>query len=127
MTYHDCFYFMYFFIFCTLAYDFIDETLSIFRELNSLLLAALLTNCSSPLENREKLYLLGVGYYRTGKFPRSGQLADQCLEVCSSLSVLDNLQLAAISLSSSAYSFPSGRFGAFDLFTVSVGVAVVYH
>ncbi|XP_057506866.1 mitochondrial fission 1 protein A-like isoform X2 [Actinidia eriantha] len=44
------------------------------------MLEASLTNCSSPLENREKLYLLGVGYYRTGKFPRSGQLADQCLE-----------------------------------------------
>ncbi|CAN4104736.1 unnamed protein product [Withania somnifera] len=30
---------------------------------------------------REKLYLLAVGYYRSGDFPRSRQLVDRCLEI----------------------------------------------
>lgn len=36
---------------------------------------------SSPLQMREKLYLLAVGYYRSGDFPRSRQLVDRCLEI----------------------------------------------
>ncbi|CAN4094905.1 unnamed protein product [Withania somnifera] len=30
---------------------------------------------------REKLYLLAVGYYRSGDFPRSRRLVDRCLEI----------------------------------------------
>lgn len=44
--------------------------------------AASLANSSSPLQQREKLYLLAVGYYRTGEYSRSRQLLEQCLEVC---------------------------------------------
>ncbi|CAO2831636.1 unnamed protein product [Amaranthus hypochondriacus] len=35
----------------------------------------------SPLARREKIYLLAVGYYRSGDFTRSRQLVDQCLEI----------------------------------------------
>ncbi|KAG5552555.1 hypothetical protein RHGRI_010589 [Rhododendron griersonianum] len=49
------------------------------------MLEASLANSSSPLQKREKLYLLAVGYYRSGEYPRSRQLAEQCLEVCFSL------------------------------------------
>ncbi|KAL8493848.1 hypothetical protein ACS0TY_024857 [Phlomoides rotata] len=46
------------------------------------MLEASLTNTSSPLQKREKLYLLAVGYYRSGNYGRCRQLLDQCLEVC---------------------------------------------
>ncbi|KAL0339741.1 UNVERIFIED_CONTAM: Mitochondrial fission 1 protein A [Sesamum calycinum] len=45
------------------------------------MLEASLTNTNSPLQKREKLYLLAVGYYRSGDYPRSRQLLDQCLEI----------------------------------------------
>ncbi|KAG5552556.1 hypothetical protein RHGRI_010589 [Rhododendron griersonianum] len=45
------------------------------------MLEASLANSSSPLQKREKLYLLAVGYYRSGEYPRSRQLAEQCLEI----------------------------------------------
>ncbi|KAJ9184955.1 hypothetical protein P3X46_004639 [Hevea brasiliensis] len=45
------------------------------------MLEASLANVSSPLQQREKVYLLAVGYYRSGEFSRSRQLVDQCLEV----------------------------------------------
>ncbi|GFP80848.1 mitochondrial fission 1 protein a [Phtheirospermum japonicum] len=44
------------------------------------MLEASLTNTNSPLQKREKLYLLAVGFYRSGDFSRSRQLLDQCLE-----------------------------------------------
>ncbi|KAK9671246.1 hypothetical protein RND81_12G016200 [Saponaria officinalis] len=45
-------------------------------------MAASLANTSnSPLQTREKVYLLGVGYYRSGDFARSRQLVEQCLEI----------------------------------------------
>ncbi|KAL1815069.1 hypothetical protein DCAR_0519299 [Daucus carota subsp. sativus] len=40
-----------------------------------------LTNTDSPLQNREKMYLLAVGYYRSGEFAKSRQLVEQCLEI----------------------------------------------
>ncbi|OMO98771.1 Tetratricopeptide-like helical [Corchorus capsularis] len=40
-----------------------------------------LANSSSPLQQREKLYLLAVGYYRTGEYPKSRQILDRCLEI----------------------------------------------
>ncbi|XP_024017784.1 mitochondrial fission 1 protein A isoform X1 [Morus notabilis] len=43
--------------------------------------AASLTNSSSPLEQREKFYLLAVGYYRTSEYSKSRQLLEQCLEI----------------------------------------------
>ncbi|WCJ33352.1 Mitochondrial fission 1 protein A [Euphorbia peplus] len=45
------------------------------------MLEASLANTTSPLQRREKLYLLGVGYYRSGDYSRSRQLAEQCLEI----------------------------------------------
>ncbi|KAM7259238.1 hypothetical protein ACFE04_014979 [Oxalis oulophora] len=45
------------------------------------MLDASLANASSPLQKREKIYLLAVGFYRSGDYSRSRQLLDQCLEV----------------------------------------------
>ncbi|XP_057506016.1 mitochondrial fission 1 protein A-like [Actinidia eriantha] len=45
------------------------------------MLEASLANSTSPLQKREKLYLLAVGCYRSGEYPRSRQLAEQCLEI----------------------------------------------
>ncbi|XP_010525488.1 PREDICTED: mitochondrial fission 1 protein A-like [Tarenaya hassleriana] len=45
------------------------------------MLEASLANSSPPLQDREKLYLLAVGYYRTGDYSRSRQLAERCLEI----------------------------------------------
>ncbi|KAG7958825.1 hypothetical protein I3843_10G038200 [Carya illinoinensis] len=45
------------------------------------MLEASLANTSSPLQQREKLYLLAVGYYRSGDCSRSRQLVEQCLEI----------------------------------------------
>ncbi|GAB4843918.1 Mitochondrial fission 1 protein A [Ancistrocladus abbreviatus] len=46
------------------------------------MLEASLANVSgSPLQTREKLYLLAVGFYRSGDYSRSRQLVDQCLEI----------------------------------------------
>ncbi|KQK11563.1 mitochondrial fission 1 protein A [Brachypodium distachyon] len=36
---------------------------------------------SSPLQTREKLYLMAVGHYRNGDYPRSRQLLLHCLEI----------------------------------------------
>uniref|UniRef100_J3M6P4 Mitochondrial fission 1 protein n=1 Tax=Oryza brachyantha TaxID=4533 RepID=J3M6P4_ORYBR len=44
------------------------------------MLEASLGQSSSPLQTREKLYLLAVGHYRNGDYPRSRQLVDRCLE-----------------------------------------------
>ncbi|GAA0148174.1 hypothetical protein LIER_07693 [Lithospermum erythrorhizon] len=43
--------------------------------------ASLGASSSSPLQMREKLYLLGVGYYRSGDYARSRQLVERCLEI----------------------------------------------
>ncbi|CAM8985680.1 hypothetical protein QQ045_006150 [Rhodiola kirilowii] len=40
-----------------------------------------LTNANTPLQKRERLYLLAVGYYRSGDYSRSRQLAERCLEI----------------------------------------------
>ncbi|PHT37242.1 Mitochondrial fission 1 protein A [Capsicum baccatum] len=45
------------------------------------MLQASLANSSSPLQQREKLYLLAVGFYRSGEYSRSRELTDQCLEI----------------------------------------------
>ncbi|KAL3585255.1 hypothetical protein D5086_012122 [Populus alba] len=45
------------------------------------MLEASLANSSPPLQQREKIYLLAVGYYRSGEYSRSRQLVDQCLEI----------------------------------------------
>ncbi|KAJ8505879.1 hypothetical protein OPV22_006765 [Ensete ventricosum] len=45
------------------------------------MLEASLDNSASPLQSREKLYLLAVGYYRNGDYPRSRQLLERCLEI----------------------------------------------
>ncbi|VAI09200.1 unnamed protein product [Triticum turgidum subsp. durum] len=36
---------------------------------------------NSPLQTREKLYLLAVGHYRNGDYTRSRELLERCLEV----------------------------------------------
>ncbi|KAL5546511.1 hypothetical protein UlMin_006198 [Ulmus minor] len=45
------------------------------------MLEASLTNSSSPLQQREKFYLLAVGYYRSSEYSKSRQLLEQCLEI----------------------------------------------
>ncbi|KAK9055504.1 hypothetical protein SSX86_026587 [Deinandra increscens subsp. villosa] len=40
-----------------------------------------LANTNSPLQKREKLYLLAVGYYRSGDFSKSRMLLEQALEI----------------------------------------------
>lgn len=45
--------------------------------------AASLENSAPPLQDREKLYLLAVGYYRSGDYSKSRQLVDRCIEVLS--------------------------------------------
>lgn len=36
---------------------------------------------NSPMQMREKIYLLAVGYYRSGDYARSRQLVERCLEI----------------------------------------------
>uniref|UniRef100_A0A5B6YWD7 Mitochondrial fission 1 protein n=1 Tax=Davidia involucrata TaxID=16924 RepID=A0A5B6YWD7_DAVIN len=45
------------------------------------MLEASLAGASSPLQVRENLYLLAVGYYRSGDYSRSRQLVERCLEM----------------------------------------------
>ncbi|KAF8398267.1 hypothetical protein HHK36_017194 [Tetracentron sinense] len=45
------------------------------------MLEASLGNSSSPLQKREKLYLLAVGHYRSSDYSRSRQLVERCLEI----------------------------------------------
>ncbi|KAM0981320.1 hypothetical protein ACFX13_014732 [Malus domestica] len=45
------------------------------------MLEASLANSSSPLHQREKLYLLAVGYFRTGEYSTCRHLVEQCLEI----------------------------------------------
>ncbi|KAL9995065.1 putative mitochondria fission 1 protein [Helianthus debilis subsp. tardiflorus] len=40
-----------------------------------------LPSSSNPLQMREKMYLIAVGYYRSGDYSRSRQLIDRCLEI----------------------------------------------
>ncbi|KAI3694518.1 hypothetical protein L1987_77485 [Smallanthus sonchifolius] len=44
------------------------------------MLEASIVSTNSPLQKREKIYLLAVGYYRNGDFSRSRMLLEQCLE-----------------------------------------------
>lgn len=43
--------------------------------------ASLANKSGGPLEKREKIYLLAVGYYRTDDFAKSRQLVEQCLQI----------------------------------------------
>ncbi|KAK9289933.1 hypothetical protein L1049_008095 [Liquidambar formosana] len=45
------------------------------------MLEASLHNTGTPLQKREKLYLLAVGFYRSGEYSRSRQLLERCLEI----------------------------------------------
>lgn len=45
------------------------------------MLEASLSGNNSPLQTREKIYLLAVGYYRIGDYSRSRQLVGRCLEI----------------------------------------------
>ncbi|KAG8388954.1 hypothetical protein BUALT_Bualt02G0179000 [Buddleja alternifolia] len=45
------------------------------------MLEASLAGSNSPLQVREQLYLLAVGYYRSGDYTRSRQLVERCLEI----------------------------------------------
>eukprot|EP00897_Mesotaenium_endlicherianum_P007385 jgi/Mesen1/6675/ME000343S05845 len=45
------------------------------------MLEAQLSNKASPDQQREVLYLLGVGHYRAGEYIRSKRLVDQALQV----------------------------------------------
>jgi len=48
-------------------------------------MTASLPSTVDPLKQREKLYLLAVGYYKSGDYSRSRDLVEKCLEVCFSL------------------------------------------
>lgn len=45
------------------------------------MLQASLASNNSPLQTREKLYLLAVGHYRSGDCSRSRELVEQCLVI----------------------------------------------
>ncbi|XP_077219159.1 mitochondrial fission 1 protein A-like [Tasmannia lanceolata] len=45
------------------------------------MLEASLDSSNSPLQKREKLYLLAVGHYRSGDYSRSRQLVERSLEI----------------------------------------------
>ncbi|GAB4835266.1 Mitochondrial fission 1 protein A [Ancistrocladus abbreviatus] len=45
------------------------------------MLEAALSSPSNPLQMRERLYLLAVGYYRSGDYSKSRQLVEKCLEI----------------------------------------------
>lgn len=45
------------------------------------MLEASLPGITNPLQLRERLYLLAVGYYRSGDYSKSRQLVDKCLEI----------------------------------------------
>ncbi|PKI77177.1 mitochondrial fission 1 protein A-like [Punica granatum] len=45
------------------------------------MLEASLSGAKSPLQMREQLYLLAVGYYRSGDYSRSRELVEQCLSI----------------------------------------------
>lgn len=44
-------------------------------------MAASLPSTVDPLQQRENLYLLAVGYYRSGDYSKSRDLVEKCLEV----------------------------------------------
>ncbi|KAJ9699183.1 hypothetical protein PVL29_007999 [Vitis rotundifolia] len=60
------------------------------------MLEASLAGTNSPLQKREKMYLLAVGYYRSGDYSRSRQLVECCLEVWSSIVTAFNLFVPSI-------------------------------
>ncbi|CAN8236608.1 unnamed protein product [Cochlearia groenlandica] len=45
------------------------------------MLEASVVNDTSPLKLREKLYLLAIGYYRSGDYSRSRDSVERCLEI----------------------------------------------
>ncbi|KAJ6984625.1 mitochondrial fission 1 protein A-like [Populus alba x Populus x berolinensis] len=45
------------------------------------MLESSLDSTTSPLKLREKLYLLAVGYYRSGDYSRSRELVEDCLKI----------------------------------------------
>ncbi|XP_009592964.1 mitochondrial fission 1 protein A-like [Nicotiana tomentosiformis] len=45
------------------------------------MLEVTLASSNSSLQKREKLYLLAVGYYRSGEYSRSRELTGHCLEI----------------------------------------------
>lgn len=45
------------------------------------MLEAALSGDDNPLKMREKLYLLAVGYFRSGDYSRSRELVEQCLTI----------------------------------------------
>lgn len=45
------------------------------------MLEASLANSSTPLQKRERLYLLSVGYFRSDQYAKSRQLVEECLEI----------------------------------------------
>ncbi|KAM7505322.1 hypothetical protein LguiB_004226 [Lonicera macranthoides] len=47
----------------------------------AMLEASLAKRSNSPLQEREKLYLLAVGNYRSGEFSKSRKLLEKCLEI----------------------------------------------
>ncbi|KAI4373651.1 hypothetical protein MLD38_011756 [Melastoma candidum] len=45
------------------------------------MLEASLSGTKSPLQMREQLYLLAIGYYRSADYARSRELVEKCLEI----------------------------------------------
>ncbi|CAN1170490.1 Mitochondrial fission 1 protein A [Linum perenne] len=40
-----------------------------------------LGNTTSPLKQREKLYLLAIGYFRSSEYSRSREVVEECLKI----------------------------------------------
>ncbi|VVB05958.1 unnamed protein product [Arabis nemorensis] len=47
----------------------------------AMLEASLGKTTAAPFDDREKIYLLAVGYYRSGDYSKSRQLVDRCIEM----------------------------------------------
>lgn len=58
-----------------------DNLIHISQQSVLLCFTASVVNDTSAMKLREKLYLLAVGYYRSGDYSKSRDCIEQCLEV----------------------------------------------
>lgn len=53
----------------------------VYKDLQLFHISASIGGTTSPEKLREKLYLLAVGYYRSGDYSKSRELVEECLKV----------------------------------------------